>query len=163
MKLPKRQSGQTVVEFALVIPLFVLILMGIMSFSMYFSDYIALNNIARSVAREASLMTDEDKDGERWADIKKRYENDVPEDADKNTYYLPNSAYTWNPSSMVIKKSGTGEKNVKVVLSASVASGGGPTHALATMMGNDSFLSSINIEYEMYWEKKPTETTKTTT
>ena len=160
--MKKEQRGQTVVEFAFVIPLFLLVLMGIMSFAMYFSDYIALNNIARSVAREAALLTNEkvDKDtSELWENIRTRYVDDVPKGVDKTTYYLPNSAYTWDPSTMKIEKSGTNDKNVKVTLTAPVGSSG-PVKAMANIMGDSSFLNSIDIEYEMYWEKKPTETTK---
>ena len=152
MKL--KQRGQTIVEFALVIPLFVFILMGIMAFALYFSDYIALNNIARSVAREAALLTN-DEDGEYWNEIIDRYVSNVPETSNPATYYLPNSAYTWDPSTMTIAASGT--KDVKVTLTANV-SDGGPVKALANIMGDDSFLNSINVEYIMYWEKQPTDT-----
>ena len=161
--MKNRQRGQTVVEFALVLPLFLLILMGIMSFALYFSDYIALNNIARSVAREAALLTNEEDDGELWSGIVTRYVNDVPENADQATYYLPNSAYEWDPATMLITKSGTNDKNVKVTVTANVSSSGGPVRALANIMGENSFLSSFTIEYEMYWEKKPTTTATNTT
>ena len=155
----KRQQGQTIVEFALVIPIFLLILMGIMSFAMYFSDYIALNNIARSVAREASLLTNKADDNELWSAIPTRYVKDVPSDSDPTTYYLPNSAYTWDPSTMTITAVGADKTDVKVSIRAYV-SGSGPVRALANLMGDSSFLNSIEIDYTMYWEKKPTTTAK---
>ena len=43
------------VEFAIVIPFFLVFIMGIAYFGAAISDYIALNNMARSCAREASL------------------------------------------------------------------------------------------------------------
>ena len=43
------------VEFAIVIPFFLIFIMGIAYFGAAISDYIALNNMARSCAREASL------------------------------------------------------------------------------------------------------------
>lgn len=53
--LRRRQRGQSMVEFAIVIPFFLIFIMGIAYFGAAISDYIALNNMARSCAREASL------------------------------------------------------------------------------------------------------------
>ena len=49
----KRQRGQDIIEFAILVPLFFLILIAMCAFGMFFSDYITFNNVARSVAREA--------------------------------------------------------------------------------------------------------------
>ena len=53
--LRRRQRGQSMVEFAIVIPFVLVFIMGIAYFGAAISDYIALNNMARSCAREASL------------------------------------------------------------------------------------------------------------
>ena len=53
--LRRRQRGQSMVEFAIVIPFFLIFIMGIAYFGAAISDYIARNNMARSCAREASL------------------------------------------------------------------------------------------------------------
>lgn len=54
----KRQSkGQSIVEFAFVLPLFMLFLTGIFQFGLHFIDYAALENVARSSARAAALGT----------------------------------------------------------------------------------------------------------
>ena len=53
--LRRGQRGQSMVEFGIVIPFFLVFIMGIAYFGAAISDYIALNNIARSCAREASL------------------------------------------------------------------------------------------------------------
>jgi len=53
--LRRGQRGQSMVEFAIVIPFFLIFIMGIAYFGAAISDYIALNNMARSCAREASL------------------------------------------------------------------------------------------------------------
>lgn len=53
--LRRSQRGQSMLEFAIVIPFFLVFIMGIAYFGAAISDYIALNNIARSCAREASL------------------------------------------------------------------------------------------------------------
>ncbi len=49
----KRQGGQDIVEFALMIPLFFLCIIAIVAFGLYFSDWVTYNNMARSLAREA--------------------------------------------------------------------------------------------------------------
>lgn len=53
--LRRGQRGQSMLEFAIVIPFFLVFIMGIAYFGAAISDYIALNNMARSCAREASL------------------------------------------------------------------------------------------------------------
>ena len=158
----KRQKGQSILEFALVLPIFLFVLIGIMAFGMYFSDFIALNSIARSVAREASLL---DNTTTAFSTINDRYVSNVPSGSVKETYYLPNAAYTWDPADtvggMIIKQSEKNSSNVRVTLKAKVV-GSGPVHVLANLMGDNSFLTKIEVEYEMYWEKKPTTTTTST-
>lgn len=51
----KKHKGQSVVEFALVLPLFLFIMFGIIYTGMMFHDYTTLSNIARSSAREAAI------------------------------------------------------------------------------------------------------------
>lgn len=53
--LRRSQRGQSMLEFGIVIPFFFVFIMGIAYFGAAISDYIALNNMARSCAREASL------------------------------------------------------------------------------------------------------------
>ena len=53
----KKHKGQSVVEFALVLPLFLLIMFGIIYTGMMFHDYTTVSNIARSSAREAEIST----------------------------------------------------------------------------------------------------------
>ena len=53
-----KQKGQAVIEFAVVLPLFVLFLFGIIYSGMLFYDYISLSNLARSAAREAAIVQD---------------------------------------------------------------------------------------------------------
>ena len=40
----KKQGGQDIVEFALMIPLFLAFLVGIALFGLYFSDWVSYNN-----------------------------------------------------------------------------------------------------------------------
>ena len=51
----RNQKGQAVVEFAVVLPLFLLVLFGIIYSGMLFYDYSSLSNLARSGAREAAI------------------------------------------------------------------------------------------------------------
>ena len=49
-RLYRRQEGQSIVEFALVFPLFLMFVFGIIFFGVLFYDYIALSNVARDSA-----------------------------------------------------------------------------------------------------------------
>jgi len=66
----KRQHGQSIVEFAIVLPFFLLLLFGIFYSGMLFHDYSSLSNIARSAAREAAVTS-----GTNYSDIKTHYQN----------------------------------------------------------------------------------------
>jgi Flp pilus assembly protein TadG len=57
-----KQKGQAIIEFAVVLPLFVLFLFGIIYSGMLFYDYISLSNLARSAAREAAIVQTLDSD-----------------------------------------------------------------------------------------------------
>ena len=50
-----KQRGQVIVEFALILPLFLLMIFGLIYSGMLFHDYSTLSNIARSAAREAAI------------------------------------------------------------------------------------------------------------
>ena len=51
----RREAGQAVVELALVLPLLLLLLLGIVQFGSVFRDYIALTDATRVGARQASV------------------------------------------------------------------------------------------------------------
>lgn len=53
----KKQKAQGIVEFALILPLFLLFFIGITYFGFAFSDYLTINNTVRSIAHEASMQT----------------------------------------------------------------------------------------------------------
>lgn len=53
----KKHKGQALVEFALILPLFLLMLYGIIYSGMMFHDYSTLSSIARTCAREAAIST----------------------------------------------------------------------------------------------------------
>jgi Flp pilus assembly protein TadG len=51
----KSERGQTMVEFALVLPIFVVLLFGIVQFGIAFNNYITLTDAARAGARKAAV------------------------------------------------------------------------------------------------------------
>lgn len=51
----RREEGQAVVELALVLPLMLMLLLGIVQFGTVFRDYIALTDATRVGARQASV------------------------------------------------------------------------------------------------------------
>jgi Flp pilus assembly protein TadG len=53
--LMKSQKGQSLVEFALVLPLLVLLLFGIIDFARIFHAYLTLDHAGREAARIASI------------------------------------------------------------------------------------------------------------
>ena len=48
-----KQKGQAVVEFAMIAPIFFLLVFGFIYLAMFFMDYTTLNNIARNETRKA--------------------------------------------------------------------------------------------------------------
>ena len=51
----KKQRGQVIIEFALILPLFLLMIFGLIYSGMLFYDYSTLSNVARSAAMEAAI------------------------------------------------------------------------------------------------------------
>ncbi len=51
----KKSKGQVIIEFALILPLFLFLVLGIFYSGMLFHDYSTLSNVARSAAREAAI------------------------------------------------------------------------------------------------------------
>ena len=51
----RREEGQAYVEFAFVLPVLLLIVMGIIQFGVVFKDYIALTDAIRVGARQAAV------------------------------------------------------------------------------------------------------------
>ena len=79
----KGQKGQDIVEFALLFPVFMIIITGIIYVGFLFGDYVSLNNQARSVARDAAVVghyTTKTVDGQtstvdNYAALEKEYSN----------------------------------------------------------------------------------------
>ena len=51
----KKQKRQVIVEFALILPLFLFLIFGLIYSGMLFHDYSTLSNVARSATREVAI------------------------------------------------------------------------------------------------------------
>ena len=71
----KKQRGQAIIEFALILPLFLLMIFGLIYSGMLFHDYSTLSNVARSAAREAAITQDVSEDDDNI--VKKYYKSDT--------------------------------------------------------------------------------------
>ena len=59
-RLRRNTAGQTMVEFALILPALILILLAIIQFGAVFTGLLGLNAAAREGARQAAVVWDED-------------------------------------------------------------------------------------------------------
>jgi len=66
----KRQKGQSIIEFAIVLPLFVSMFLGIVYMGMFFADYLTLSYITRDSARLAAVGTTEQNIRSKYKDTK---------------------------------------------------------------------------------------------
>jgi Flp pilus assembly protein TadG len=57
--LMKSESGQSLVEFALIVPLLILLLFGIVDFGRIFHAYLTIDHAGREAARAASIGKDD--------------------------------------------------------------------------------------------------------
>jgi hypothetical protein len=67
----KDESGQSIVEFALILPLLLLLIMGIIEFSFIFSNYLTLSNASREATRSIALGVSDATAKERIYDLTK--------------------------------------------------------------------------------------------
>ena len=61
MRCWKRNKGQSLVETAIVLPLILLLIMGIIDFGLLFNNYIVISNASREAARKGSLGGTDDE------------------------------------------------------------------------------------------------------
>ena len=58
----KKDKGQSLVEFTLILPFFLLLVFAIIYGGMLFHDYSTVSNVARSIARERAITPDSTED-----------------------------------------------------------------------------------------------------
>lgn len=70
--MKRNQKGQDLVEFALVFPIFIFLVIGIIYVGFFFGDYMTLSNITRSAVREAAVSTATVSVNENGQTVKRR-------------------------------------------------------------------------------------------
>ena len=149
MKL--NQKGQDIVEFAIIMPLLLFFVLLIMFFGFVFSDYLALNSLARTISRDISLYESNNTSAYRTYIVNKGY----------STSDLPNSYYVWHPNNSGFNylsfqnndiSTGTGSAtetdSVKVTLTAKVADNDGLYNTFIRFFDAQS-LRTLKVEYTM--------------
>jgi Flp pilus assembly protein TadG len=131
----KKRKGQSVVEFALVLPLFLLIMFGVIYTGMLFHDYITVSNIARTSAREAAVTAKDE-----YGTIATHYEGQLDE-LMTNFYKKADS----NPIVIVPVDHGSDSEGVQSTINMQLNDGG----YFLDMI----FPSTIKVRY--YMKKEP--------
>ncbi|MGM9581105.1 MAG: TadE/TadG family type IV pilus assembly protein [Anaerovibrio sp.] len=143
----REQRAQGIVEFAVVLPLFLLLSMGVIYFGMAFSDYLTMSNTVRSIAHEASLKSTDD-------DYKAVIRNET------RGVTLVSDIYVWQPDSvngtnndfLSVTYDGT-THNVVVRARAQLSTESAIANAVNNILG-DSIGNAMRITYTMYTDRK---------
>lgn len=90
----RSQRGQSIIEFAVILPFLLLLFLGIIYICLFFADYLTLNNVARSSVREASMLSK--TTAADFNTIRQKYIN-TSEDSNDKTHLLTN-LYPWKPA-----------------------------------------------------------------
>ena len=136
-----KQKGQGLVEFGIILPLFVLLLMGVVYVSILCYDVITISTMARDSARRLSVVSSADMISTKKSII----ENPVSE--------VTNIFYSWNPDKDALVDEYFAitpdevNKSVKVVMTAKLARND------YAGLGIHILPEKISGEATMYWEK----------
>ena len=103
----RRQKGQAIVEFALVFPLLLFLLWGLIYTGLLYRDYLNLSNLARDSARAASIQGTA------------QYENIRVNRANQIQPILTN-LYTWNGDRNSFQIENEDNSSVKVTLTTNL-------------------------------------------
>lgn len=139
----KFQKGQAIVEFALVLPLFVLVLYFVFYAGFAFADYLTMSNVTRSIAHEASVHPQQ-----KYPEIIKKNLADQK---------LLSDIYVWEPD----KNGGNNQylsvnydlTTQRVIVKSSAtynATGSTLARVMLVLLNKSAEDSAINIEYTMY-------------
>ncbi|WP_303840844.1 TadE/TadG family type IV pilus assembly protein [Selenomonas ruminantium] len=143
----KYQKGQSVLEFAIVLPFLLLILLGMILVSMVMADYLALSNIARSSAREAAVTV-----------IKYEVDNGYPKVREKYIdYKLPVDIYDLDQEKdfKIEFKQGKEINNVTVTINARLNKNGSALAKIVEGLANKTKRDlNLKVTYTMCSEYK---------
>ncbi|WP_286821132.1 TadE family protein [Mitsuokella sp. UBA4253] len=144
-------------EFALVLPLFLLFTFAIIYFGCVFADYVTLGTIARSSARAAAVLQQEDaaKQQQDYKTIRDGFHDQK----------LPFDIYEWNPGDMddfdIQHKPPTTSApngNVEVTVNAKLQGFGKDLVRIVNGLSDSKIDGNLSITYTMYseynWSKK---------
>ncbi len=142
----KLQKGQSILEFAIVLPLFTLILVGILYASMTLADYLSLSSMARSSAREASVVQDKNQVEKKYPEVKEKYKD----------YKFPVDIYKWDPKKNFNIEYKKNTHNVTVTIKAELNEDGSMLANIVNGLANSTNSNfNLNITYTMYSEYTP--------
>ena len=134
-----RQKGQSIVEFAVVLPFLLLIVLGIMYSGFIYSDYEAINDLARMATRDASVMTAETYKETEFDDLKAKYEE----------VGLPNNLYVLREVNIEYKP----DQRIVVTVTAELnPDSSSLSGAFSNFLGRGSVLDTLTVTYQMHSE-----------
>lgn len=141
--MQNKQKGQSIIEFALVLPLFLLLVFGLFYIGMFFADYLTLSSIARSSAREAAIIQDVNEIQNKYPKVKEKYKNAT----------LPMDIYRWDPKNKTNFDIEYKNNNVVVNMKANLNENGIFLENIVNKLA-DSTKSNfdLHITYTMYSE-----------
>lgn len=140
MNFLKQKKGQSIIEFAVVLPLLLFLFLAIIYVGMLLADYVSLENLARQTARLGAM-------GKTQAAVIEMYE------ADETQTTLPEFLYTWNPgddSALIIKPdTDTMGRRAKVTIQATRREGVTTLNIMGHTIG---LPEKLRIQYSMHYE-----------
>ena len=145
--MQNKQKGQSIIEFALVLPLFLLLVFGLFYIGMFFADYLTLSSIARSSAREAAIISSDDYYQNNYQKIREKYKDEK----------LPMDIFEWQATSTehFNIKYDEDSHNVQVIMKADFNTQGSQLGNIVSQLAGGMNLAKIDITYSMYSEYKP--------
>ena len=145
--MKKDQNGQGMVEFAVIFPFFLFLILSMAYFSFAFADYLQLQHIARDSARVASL-TPVDKKDETIRNG--QYQKIIEEYREKGVI---SDVYQWSKTEgtyTITYQSDT--NNVVVTIKAPLNKNSALGRAVNALAPAEIDMFSIDITYTMYSE-----------
>lgn len=144
------QKGQSLIEFALILPLLLLLSIGTIFFGMMFADYVTLNSIANRAAADASRLSREQyaAAGNSYDPIKTKF----------STQTLPTGIFLWNPDAPgdFTLTYEPANQAVVVMVKARLDSSSVFYPIAVNLLGNNS-LRSMTVTYRMYCQEEMTD------
>ncbi len=145
------KKGQSIVEFAFVLPFLLLIVLGIMYAGFVYSDYEAINDLARSAARDASVMTAESfNQTVNGADASQGTVGFSELEARYKSITLPNNLYVLESVDIAYE-----DENQRVVVTVTARlnpDNGSLRGAFSAYLGEASILNNMTVVYRMHSE-----------